>query len=142
MHSLWAEQATLLLLQPLHQELPRHRTCRHTYGIPACALGVSINWVAVPSNMWALAKDVSGGSVEVTLAASGRKAGTNKSVSGPACACSILHLVLHIGCYDLVDLIVLLTSATYTSKPCLIWLPQSYMLLLLALKHRVILLQM
>lgn len=45
------------------------------------ATGVSINWTGVASKAWPLAAGSSGGSAEVTLAASGRKAGTNKSVS-------------------------------------------------------------
>ena len=47
----------------------------------ACGSGVSINWVAAPSSAWSLAGNVTRGSAEVTLAASGRKAGTNKNVS-------------------------------------------------------------
>ncbi len=41
---------------------------------------MSVNWVAAPSSTWSLARNVNIGSVEVTLAASGRKAGTNKNV--------------------------------------------------------------
>lgn len=42
---------------------------------------MSINWVGAHSSTPPLPKGLTGGSAEVTLAASGRKAGTNKSVS-------------------------------------------------------------
>ena len=43
--------------------------------------GVSINWVGGRSMSWVKCQEQQCGGSEVTLAASGRKAGTNKSVS-------------------------------------------------------------
>jgi hypothetical protein len=47
-----------------------------------CCAGVSINWVGRRSTSWVKCQEQHlGGSTEVTLAASGRRAGTNKRVS-------------------------------------------------------------